>query len=197
MSDWGDLQIAEYRFRVTEALLRANLIPGPRFYWTLRVYSTGPLDDERINPCLYSENLLGLLNVKIARWTDIIGKKLRWDACYNERFDSAEASMDVYSSEDISNATLEFLEAPSGLAIRWQGVTEVSSEKFDNYTEIQFNLDTGVVFEGFATIDISEDKAVDQLRQFVTEEPLMNPKSIGDGILLFEPSSKKEGRGQL
>src|SRR5690606_15970380 len=97
MERLGKLCIERWEFEVADAQLRANLLPTGEFYWSLNVWCVKRIvADAKIEPYLYSENLLGLRNKKIARWTDVIGKRLMWTDEYNEELDEHEAGFCVY-----------------------------------------------------------------------------------------------------
>lgn len=186
----GRLKIGACDFRVTDAALRANVTVTNQFYWTLKVYSEGLLEDLPVRPCAYSENLLGLCNTRIANLSDIADRKLVWKNCYNEKHDAPEALLEVYSSEDIYDSELQFFVEKNELSLRWEGFTDVDSEAFDGCEKLRLTINTPVRFEGVATIYIPAERALEKLRYFVTEVPLKAPREIGNDVFLFEPRAE-------
>ncbi len=181
----GELKIAGFRFEVEKAVLRGH-VDNTAFFWTLKIYSHGKMRDEEVEPHAYSENLLGLRNRSIERWTDIVGRALIWDESYDEESGTTQAALYVCSHEDIDQSTLVFSRDENELSVKWEGVTDVSSEEFDEYDEITFSVETPVVFEGFSTHRIPKEKALDELRKWVTGERFKEPvPELGDS-LLFE-----------
>jgi len=189
METLGKLLIEGWEFEVADAQLYAYLLPTGKFCWSVKVSCVERIvGDEKIEPYVYSENLLGLRNKKIARWTDVIGQRLSWTEEYNEELDEHEAGFYVYTHRDIGNSTLEFLLKDQDLAIKWRGITGTDNEELENEDgESNFLLETVVKFVGYQTYRIPEEHALDELRKWVMAEELMPPKPGDNDALLFEP----------
>jgi hypothetical protein len=180
----GELQIAKFKFKVTKALLRGNVLPG-QFFWTLKVHAKGKVAGFDLEPLAYSENILALRNKAVNRLNDIAGKRLTWSEAYDQESGITQASLYVFSHEDIDESVLEFYRDETGLCLKWRGVAEVSSEEFDDHDEIKFAATAPVTFEGFATIGFSEAQSLDALRCWVTSEEFETPQRLDDDTFLF------------
>lgn len=194
MGTLGKLRLGGCEFGVTNASIRANLLLGGDFYWSIDIHCWERVEyGDEISPYLHSEDLLALRNRGIRRWTDVIGQTLSWKEGYNEEHEQSEALFYVHSHSDVSDSTLEFLGSPQVPVIRWRGKTECDIEELEDDDGVcVFFVETKVKFEGYQTWRIPQADAIGELRRWVTEEEFKTPRPGVNDTLLFEPMEKQD-----
>ena len=179
------MKIGSHGFDVTHCRLMAHLGPD-KFYWTLRVFAKGTLAGKSVEPSARSENLLSLFNQRLKSWQQVLEAPLTWDACYNPIHERAEASLFVYSYEDIERSTLTLKpKGPTTFELHWTGSADVSSEEFDDNDDLQIEIQADGSFDGVRVCGLSESEALPILKEHLTEDAFQFNALLPDVSLLY------------
>jgi len=179
------MKIGSHGFDVTHCRLMAHLGPD-KFYWTLRVFAKGTLAGKSVEPSACSENLLSLFNQRLKSWQQVLEAPITWDACYNPIHERAEASLFVYSYEDIERSTLTLKpKGPTTFELHWTGSADVSSEEFDDNDDLQIEIQADGSFDGVRVCGLSESEALPILKEHLTEDAFQFNALLPDVSLLY------------
>jgi hypothetical protein len=164
------IRISDLEFSIAKADFFGELSSND-LSWGMWIHGT-PKDVKGVqwHPVIGSEDLLGLHDKPIKKWTDILNYSLSWSDWFDEEQDRPNALIGVFEHCGVYDSSIHFGERQGNrFRLQWNAKCDVFFDRERYYDNLDLSIDAQVTFLGiFTDIEpMSRESAISALSRFL------------------------------